>query len=62
MFKRISEEEEKTPSDGPEVFIPVIIHSLFSFRRSGMVRGVGWGGAVEELKTEVAEESVGLFD
>lgn len=52
MFKRISEEEEKTPSDGPEVFIPVIIHPLISFRRRGKVgpggRGVGGGGAVKD--------------
>lgn len=44
MLKRISE-EEKSPSNGPEVFTPVIIYLLFSFRHRGMVRrwgGVGW--------------------
>lgn len=44
MLKRISE-EGKRPSHGPEVFTPVIIHPLFTFRHRGMVRprGGGWG-------------------
>lgn len=48
MFKRISEEEEKTLSDGPEVFIPVIIHPLISFRQRGKVRPRGNGSAVKD--------------
>lgn len=41
MFQRLSEDEgEKAPSDGPEVFIPVIIH-FFPAQRGGGTGGAG---------------------
>lgn len=61
MFKRISEEEEKTPSDGPEVFIPVIIHPLISFRRRGKVGPGGRGGGSSKRQVFVKKVLVCLI-
>lgn len=52
--------EKKTLSNGPEVFIPVIIHPLISVRKKGKVQLRGNGRAVKD--TGVGRGSVGLFD